>query len=147
MQEKARDPDSFLLFHTFATVPHSFLPRQHPPYITFTYGLKWVSPCFPCSVEKSIHIHHDGVSSLFLDTIISKQRHFFFFLSLWLWSVYTSQDILMPRPEWATCDFSTDAGVKVHWKAFVVVKFHFSSFSPGLLRHAHIWHKIMNILL
>lgn len=44
--------------------------------------LKWVNPCFPCSMEKRIHIHHCCV--LFPDTIVPKQwpQHKDFFLSL-----------------------------------------------------------------
>lgn len=52
------------------TESHSFL-HTSPSHI----GLKWVNPCFPCSVAKSIHIHHCGGSSLFPDTVILKQWH------------------------------------------------------------------------
>lgn len=95
-------------------------------------GLKWVSPCFPCSVEGSIHIHHCAESALFLNTIIPKQWHlhkdFFGFEAFTgVYKCLVQNELLM-------------ISVRIQMKNSFD-KFCLYLVLVGLLKHAVTWHK------
>ena len=121
-------PDSF---HHFSHPCHTASFLSSLPYILHTsqshMGLKWVSLILSFAQwNKSIHIHHCGLRSLFLDTIIPKQWHLhkdFFSLALERLQIagYSINVWLGVNYFWL---YFKD--VKVHWRVLWSLKYHIS---------------------